>query len=298
MKLHEIENGTEASGAVTEHCWHEAGLVATGTPFEGVEHLLERREEKVFSTGGDAAAEDDDFGVEDVDERGDGGGEMADGGEPDFFGVCIARGIGIEKRVGGGIAAFAANADGLIADGIFETSRRVEVIARCIRVDAEVTEMASTTNFAREEAAARVNRSADAGAEGEHEGISRILRGSGPHFTEKSCMGIVEHAAVTLEEGGPVELFESVHASGHPIDATAIWIGQTGCGKADGELGACLRFELVNDLTHGEGEAWGVVFELAIASGFRERGDGFRGLGVHECGFDVCAAEVNADGEV
>ena len=267
--------------------------MATGTPFEGVEHLLERREEKVFSTGGDAAAEDDDFGVEDVDERGDGGGEMADGGVPDFFGVFIARGIGIEKRVGGGVATFAA-----IADGIFETSRRVEVIARCIRVDAEVTKVTGTADFAGEKASARVDGPADASAEGEHEDIAAVLRGSGPDFAEQGGMGVIEHAAIAFEEGGPVEFFQAVHASGHPVDALAVRICQAGCGKPDGEFAACLGFELMDDLAHGEGEARGVVFEFAIASGFRERGDGFRGLSVHERGFDVRAAEIDADGEV
>jgi len=111
-------------------------------------------------------------------------------------------------------------------------------------------------------------------------------------------VGVIEHAAIALEKGGPIELFEAVHASRHPIDALAARIRQTGCGEADGEFLACLRFELVDDLAHGEGEAWGVVFEFAIASGFRERGDGFRGLGVHERGFDVRAAEVDADGAV
>ena len=270
--------------------------MAAGSPFEVVEGLLERLEEKVFGTGGDAATEDDEFGVEDVDQRRDGGGEMADGSEPDFLSVRIASGISIEQRVRGGVAAFAALGDGLIADGIFEASRRVEVIARRVRIDAEMPEMAGAADFPREEAATRVNRPTDAGAEGEHEDILAILRGSGPDFAEQGGVGVIEHAAVALEEGGPVEFFEAVHASGHPVDALAVWIRQTGRGKADGEFLACLRFELVDDLADGESETRAVVVEFAIASGFRERGDGFRGLSVHERGFDVRAAEVDADG--
>ena len=95
MRVHEIENGAEASGAIAEHRWSKAGLVAAGTPFEVVEGLLEWFEEKVFGTGGDAAAEDDEFGIEDVDQGRNGGGEMADGGEPDFSSVRIASGISI-----------------------------------------------------------------------------------------------------------------------------------------------------------------------------------------------------------
>lgn len=272
--------------------------MAAGSPFEVVEGLLERLEEKVFGTGGDAAAEDDELGIEDVDQGRNGGGEMADGGEPDFLGVFITSGISIEKSVRGSVAAFAAKADGLIADGVFEAAGRVEVIAGRIRVDAEMAEMTGAADFAGEEAAARVNRPTDASAEGEHEDIAAALGGSGPNFAEKGGVGVVEHAAIAFEEGRPVELFEAVHASRHPVDALAVRIGQTGCGKANGEFLACLRFELVDDLADGESETRAVVFEFAIAGRLRERGDGFRGLGVHERGFDVRAAEVDADGEV
>jgi hypothetical protein len=130
--LEKIENRTKASGAIPKLRRHEAGLVAAGTPFEFVDGLLEWFEKKVFGTGGDAAAEDDDFGVEDVDQGGDGGSEMADGGQPDFLSVFVACGISIEQRVCGGVAAFAALGDGLIADGVFEAAGRVEIIARAL----------------------------------------------------------------------------------------------------------------------------------------------------------------------
>lgn len=103
--------------------------MAAGSPFEVVEGLLEWFKEKIFGTGGDAAAEDDEFRVEDVDQRRDGGGEMTDGGEPDSLSVFVACGIGIKQRVRGGVATFAANANGLIANGVFEAAGRVEVIA-------------------------------------------------------------------------------------------------------------------------------------------------------------------------
>ena len=273
-------------------------MISAGTPFEGVEHLLERFEEKVFGTSGDAAADDDEFGVEDVNKRGNGSGEMADGGKPDFLSVFIARGIGIKKSVRGRVAAFASLGDGLIADGVFEASGRVEVIAGRVRIDAEVPEVAGAAHFSLHKFATSPDRSADAGAESEHENIAAVLRSSGPDFTEKSSMGIIEHATIAFEEGGPVEPLQAVHASRHPVDALAIGISQTGCGEADGEFRACLRFELVDDLAHGEGEARRGAVEFTIACGFRERGDGFRGLRVHEGGFDVRAAEVDADGQV
>lgn len=210
-------------------------MVAAGTPFEGVEHLLERSEETVLGTDGDAAANDDDFGVEDVDKGGDGGGEMADGGVPDFFGVLIARGIGIEQRMRGGVAAFAALGDGLVANRIFEAAGCIEVIARRVRIDAEVPEMAGAADFALHKLAATPDRATDAGAEREHEGILRVFSGSSPHFAEQGGVRVVEHPAVTFEEVGPREFFEAVHASGHPVDALAVRIRQTGCGEADGE---------------------------------------------------------------
>ena len=83
-------------------------MISAGTPFEVVEGLLERFEEKVFGTGGDPAAEDNEFRVEDVDQRRDGGGEMADGGKPDSLSVFVACGIGIQQRVRGGVTAFTA----------------------------------------------------------------------------------------------------------------------------------------------------------------------------------------------
>lgn len=54
----------------------------------------------------------------------------------------------------------------------------------------------------------------------------------------------------------------------------------------------------MDDLADGEREARRVAVEFTIACGFRERGDGFRGLGVHERGFDIRAAEVDADSEI
>lgn len=182
--LNEIENSSQASGAIAEHRWSKASLISAGTPFEVVEGLLERCEEKVFGTGGDAAAEDDELGVEDVDQGRNGSGEMADGGEPDSLSVCIACGISIQKRVRGGIAAFTAKADGLIADGVFEAAGRVEIVAWSVGVRAEMAEVAGAADLAGKQTSARVNRTTNTGAESEHEDIAAILRGSGPHFAE------------------------------------------------------------------------------------------------------------------
>src|SRR4051794_30071669 len=55
--------------------------------------------------GGDATADDDDLGVEGVDERGDGGGEIADGGEPDCGGGGVAGFVRGDEVAGSGEAA-------------------------------------------------------------------------------------------------------------------------------------------------------------------------------------------------
>ena len=156
--------------------------------------------------------------------------------------------------------------------------------------------MAGAADLAAKEASAAVDRATDAGAEREHEDIAAVFRGSGPDFAEQGGVGIIEHAAVAVEEGGPVEFFEPVHASGHPVDASAVRIGQTGRGETDGELLALPRFEFVNDLAHGDGKLRRVALELAITRRFRKRGERFRRLRVHKRGFDVRAAEVDADG--
>ena len=76
----------------------------------------------------------------------------------------------------------------------------------------------------------------------------------------------------------------------------ALYGGAAGGGESDAKLLPGLCFELLHDLTHGEGEARSVAVELAIAGGFRERGEGAGTGGVHERGFDVCAAEIDSDG--
>ncbi len=111
-------------------------------------------------------------------------------------------------------------------------------------------------------------------------------------------MSVIEHAAIAFEEGRPVELFESVHASRHPVDALAVRIRQARRREADGELGACLSFKFVDDLTHGESKTRCLALELAIACRLGKRGECFGGLRIHKRGFDVRAAEVDADGEV
>ena len=138
----------------------------------------------------------------------------------------------------------------------------------------------------------------DTRAESEHEGVLRVLRSSGPDFAEQRGVGIIQHAAVALQKGGPAEFFEPVHASGHPVDAKAVGVCQAGRGESDTKLLPGLRLEFMHDLAHGEGEAGSVAVELAIAGGLRKRGEGAGTARVHERGFDVRAAEVDADGEV
>ena len=70
----------------------------------------------------------------------------------------------------------------MVADGVFEAAGRIEVIAWRIGVDAQMTEMACTADLAGEEASTRVDGSADAGAEGEHEDIAAVFGNSGPDF--------------------------------------------------------------------------------------------------------------------
>jgi hypothetical protein len=61
---------------------------------------------------------------------------------------------------------------------------------------------------------------------------------------------------------------------------------------------ACLSFKFVDDLTHGESKTRCLALELAIACRLGKRGECFGGLRIHKRGFDVRAAEVDADGEV
>lgn len=271
--------------------------MAAGPPFELREGLLQRIKQAGTSADGDAATYNDDFGVEHIDKRSNGGCEMANGGEPDFGGVFIVSTEGVEQGEGRDITPFAALGDGLITNGSFKAAGGVEIIARGIRIDGEVTEMPCPADFAFQQASAAPDRAADPGAEREHEGVLRVLRSSGPDFSEQCRVGIIQHAAITLKKSGPRELFEPVHATRHPVDAMAFRIRQSGCGESDAELLPGLRLELMHDLTHGEGEARRVAVKFAIAGGFGERGEGAGAGRVHERGLDVRAAEIDADGK-
>jgi hypothetical protein len=106
LKLHCVSEVSAAVGACpfAEGGGADGDGVVPRAPFETIEGFVEGLVEE-FSGDGDAAAEEDDFGIEDIDEGRDGGGEGFDGGFPDLGGIGVAGLDGFEKIGGVGEAA-------------------------------------------------------------------------------------------------------------------------------------------------------------------------------------------------
>src|ERR1044071_7662999 len=75
----------DSAGVFAELGSDDAGAGAAGTPFEAVEALVEWIEERGAGLG-DAAADHNHFGIEHVDEAGDGRGKGMNGCEPGIGG--------------------------------------------------------------------------------------------------------------------------------------------------------------------------------------------------------------------
>lgn len=78
-------SGASSAGDVAEFGFYDFDGVAAGTPFEPVESGVEGEKEGVVGIG-DAAADDDGFGIVDVNQAGEGCAEGFDGTKPDFCG--------------------------------------------------------------------------------------------------------------------------------------------------------------------------------------------------------------------
>ena len=72
---------------------------------------------------------------------------MAHGFEPNLGGMLVSCGKSIQQRMRGGIATLSTLGYGLIPNGIFQAARSIEIIAHCIRVDGDMTEMPCTPDL-------------------------------------------------------------------------------------------------------------------------------------------------------
>src|SRR5262245_33282492 len=112
------ESGAVSAGELAKLRGQKLRALADWTPFDGIESLLQWLEEGCAGSG-DAAADDDGFGIENVDQAGNGAGEIADGFEPNGCGFGIAIGGGDDEIVCAVETAIGAGFDGAVADGDF-----------------------------------------------------------------------------------------------------------------------------------------------------------------------------------
>lgn len=111
--------------------------MACGAPFDFGEFFAERIEKGVAGLR-DSAAENDGFGVEDIDERGKGAGEGSDGREPDAAREFIAAAIRVDQGVRCFKTTLGALADVPVADRTFQRAGHPGDARRPVNIQARV----------------------------------------------------------------------------------------------------------------------------------------------------------------
>ena len=142
--------GSGGTGPFAEGGGDEGDGAAGGTPFDLGDGFGERVEEDGAGDG-DAAADDDAFRVDDIDDGGDAAGEGVEGAVPDGDGVRVSCGDGVDEGAGGLPAACGAGGDVVIACEEFEAAGHVSDGGRAVEVEAEVAEVAGAAEVAAEE---------------------------------------------------------------------------------------------------------------------------------------------------
>jgi len=229
-----VEGGAVGSGPIAEGGLADFDAVALGAPFHGVEVGVERGEEEVVEFG-DAAADDDEFGVEGADQAGEVGGEGVDGFVPDGLGEPVAGLSGGGQVAGHGEFPAGAIGHGGIADGDLDAARGAGDGGGPVVVDGEVAEVAGAAEVTAEQAAVGDDGAADAGAQGEQDDVAAPAGGSLPEFAEQGGMGVVEDRhGVWMGQGVlPAEVFQSQEPPGHEGDVGAVAGGEARRGHAD-----------------------------------------------------------------
>lgn len=286
-----VSGGAVGTGEFAERGGDDAERVGGNLPLELVHEIAEGLEQGIAASG-DAAPDDDDFGVEHVGEGSDGGGEGTDRPLPVEGGCGMVGFDRAHQVVGGGEQAVGALGEVVVADGVFEAAGDAGDIQGSVRVEGDVAEVAGFAVVTAEQVTIDHGGATDTGAEGEEEDISGVARGPAPDLAEQGGVSVVEHGdAGALEVVGPIEADESLEAARHEADEAAVGRGEARCGEPDAVSGAAeLGFELAYGVTDGfgEGEGDGEV-ERGVGGG-----EGSAGL-VEGDSFGAGAAEVDAD---
>lgn len=292
-----VSGGAPGAGPFAELGADDFDPVPGGSPFDGVEAGAKGLEEGVAGFG-DAAAEDDTAGVEQVDQGGDGGGQGAHRAIPNGLGFGIALVDGSDEVAGGVEAVSAARRQRAVADGILEGAGGANDVEGAFGIKAEVPDVAGAADGAVEESAAGEDGAADAGAEGDEEGVGATAGGTLPGFAEEGGVGVIEDGDRALEEVGPIEVFQAGEATGHVSDGAAISAGQAGGGEADGGEVKSAGFLVVDpgaDAFRPGGVGRGT---MAITGGEGlASGEGVL-VGWKPGQFDLGATEIDAEGDV
>src|SRR5437867_8207340 len=99
-EMQPIPGGAEGAGVFAQRRRDHPRAPSVGAPLELLERLVQRVEQG-RARAGDAAADDDDLRVGDVDERRDGCGQVMDGAEPDTACLGGAGEVRGDEVVGG-----------------------------------------------------------------------------------------------------------------------------------------------------------------------------------------------------
>src|SRR5206468_4964 len=120
-----------------------------------------------------------------------------------------------------------------VADGVLETAGCVDDIQLAVCVQRDVAEMPRTAKMSAEQMPIDHRRSADAGAERQHESIFAVFRRALPDFAEKRGMGIIQNAHRRSEFLLPLESLQFFEPALHPPDAFPVGADDARRGDAE-----------------------------------------------------------------
>ena len=197
--------------------------MTAGPPFHPLQEALQRPEQS-GARARYAAAHDDGFRIENVDERTDGCGQRFHRFQPDGAGLRVAfqmRRDQVGRRVKPAARTILNRA---IADGHFETAGCSGTIGGSVWIERGVPQMACAPDVTAQQPAIDHRRTAHTRAQREHNGVFKTARRAHPRFTQQRRVRVVQDGNHfwCAEKFCPIKPFQSLQALRHARDGASV----------------------------------------------------------------------------
>lgn len=269
---------------------------AAGPPFVAVELAPEGSEKCLAGSLCNASTKHNQFGIQHVNEGCHCRPEALHGFVPEMGGLPHT-GLGrAEELPGVGVPVLGAAGQVPLPQKKVEASGSVKGVLLAVGLERNMPQMAGAADAALQKSAAADDRTTDGGAKREHDDIPATACSPRPGLAEQGGVRIVQDADLSVQKRGPVQVFESGHSSGHPVDATSARMGDTRGTEADRQGAEAGHFlQRVDHLAHSVSEDRTVFSKCAILSGFTQSVHEPAAGVFHQGYFDSSASEVDSD---